>query len=360
MGNNRNPGLLFVVGGVALAVIFALLGFTTVLEGRIAFGLMALCLVTAALVYIFYSRTSVVEKTGYGALIFIIAIAFIIPFLLVNQQQQQAGATGDKYTLTLQRGAALFGQYCAACHGYLGQGLAGPQLNNNPAVNKLTNDDITRIISAGVPKNFTDLTATKLQMPAWSNRYGGPLTDDDISYLVALIRSSDPAYLATNGLPNVNGFNEYVLGSLSDPTQIANYNAQATAAASGSKKPPATTFTDLTKQTTVEIQAQDTSNNASGFGWFAVGATANATAADNANIIIKVGTTVTWSNAKSTAPHSVVEGIPPAIGTDFGNPAKLLLPGSTDTYSFTFTKAGEYPFYCGVHPGMIGWITVVP
>ncbi|HLJ81475.1 MAG TPA: hypothetical protein VKT52_08320, partial [Ktedonobacterales bacterium] len=70
MGNNRNPGFLFVVGGVALAVIFALLGFTTVLEGRIAFGLMALCLVSAALIYTFYSRASVIEKTGYGALIF--------------------------------------------------------------------------------------------------------------------------------------------------------------------------------------------------------------------------------------------------------------------------------------------------
>lgn len=358
MGNNRNPGFLFVVGGVALAVIFALLGFTTVLEGRIAFGLMALCLVTAALVYTFYSRTSVVEKTGYGALIFIIAIAFIIPFLLVNQQQQQAGAAADQYKLTLQRGAALFGQYCAACHGYLGQGLGGPQLNNNPNVNKLTNDDITRIISAGVPANFTDLTSTKLQMPSWSQRYGGPLTDDDISYLLALIRSSDPAYRATNKLESINGFT-YVLGTLQNPTQIADYHTQATAAASGSKKPPANLFTDLTKQTTVQIEAQNTTSNSSGYGWFAVGATPQPNAGDNADIIIKVGTTVTWSNKLSGAPHSVVEGIPPAVGKDFGDPTKLLMPGTSDTYTFTFTKPGDYPFYCGVHPGMIGWITVV-
>jgi plastocyanin/mono/diheme cytochrome c family protein len=358
MGNNRNPGFLFVVGGVALAVIFALLGFTTVLEARIAFGLMALCLVTATLVYIFYSRTSVIEKTGYGALIFIIAIAFIIPFLLVNQQQQQASASGDKYKLTLQRGAALFGQYCASCHGFLGQGLGAPQLNNSATVNKLTNDDITRIISAGVPANFTDLTSTKLQMPSWSDRYGGPLTDDDISSLLALIRSSDPAYRATNGLENINGFS-YVLATLQSSTQVAQYQAQATAAASGSKKPPATAFTDLSSQGTVAIQAQDTTNNSSGYGWFAVGATPSATAADNADIIIKAGTTVTWSNKLSGAPHSVVEGVPPAVGKDFGDPTKLLLPGSADTYSFIFTKPGEYPFYCGVHPGMIGWITVV-
>ncbi|HLZ21184.1 MAG TPA: c-type cytochrome [Ktedonobacterales bacterium] len=358
MGNNRNPGFLFVVGGVALAVIFALLGFTSVLEGRIAYGLMALCLVTAALVYTFYSRTNVVEKTGYGALIFIIAIAFIIPFLLVNQQQQQAGAANDQYKLTLQRGATLFGQYCASCHGFLGQGLAGPQLNNNPAVNKLTNDDITRVISAGVPANFTDLTSTKLQMPAWSDRYGGSLTDADISYLVALIRSSDPAYRTTNKLENINGFS-YVLATLSNPTQIAEFHTEATAVASGSKKPAASTFTDLTKQTTVEIQAQDTTGNSSGYGWFAVGATPQANAGDNANITIKVGTVVTWSNKLSHAPHSVVEGVPPSIGKDFGDATKLLMPGTADVYTFTFTKPGDYPFYCGVHPGMIGWITVV-
>ncbi|MGH2516084.1 MAG: c-type cytochrome [Ktedonobacterales bacterium] len=358
MGNNRNPGFLFVVGGVALAVIFALLGFTTVLEGRVAFGLAALCLVTGALVYTFYSRTSVVEKTGYGALIFIIAIAFIIPFLLVNQQQQQAGAAADQYTLNLQRGAALFGQYCASCHGFLGQGLGGPQLNNNSTLNKLTNDDITRIISAGIPLNGTDLASTKLAMPAWSDRFGGSLTDADIGYLLALIRSSDPAYRATNGLENVNGFS-YVLGTLSSSTQIAQYQAQATAAASGSKKPPANLFTDLTKQTAVSIEAMDTSNNASGYGWFAVGATPQPNAGDNADITIKAGTTVTWSNKLSHAPHSVVEGVPPAMGKDFGDSTKLLLPGSADTYTFTFTKPGDYPFYCGVHPGMIGWITVV-
>lgn len=358
MGNNRNPGFLFVVGGVALAVIFALLGFTTVLEGRIAFGLMAVCLVTAALVYTFYSRTGVVEKTGYAALIFIVAIAFIIPFLTVTQQDQQAGASADQYKLTLQRGAALFGQYCASCHGYLGQGIGGPQLNNNPNVNKLTNDDITRIISAGVPSSFTNLAGTSYQMPAWSDRYGGSLTDDDISYLVALIRSSDPAYRATNNLENINGFT-YVLGTLSNSTQVAQYHEQATAVASGSKKPPATQFTDLTSQAAIQIEAQNSTTNSSGYGWFAVGATAQPVGGDNADIIIKAGTTVTWSNKLSSAPHSVVEGVPPQVGKDFGDPTKLLLPGSADTYSFKFLKPGDYPFYCGVHPSMIGWITVV-
>ena len=51
--SNRNPGMLAVTGGVALGVLFALLGFTGVLPGRIGFGLTAVCILTAALIYVF-------------------------------------------------------------------------------------------------------------------------------------------------------------------------------------------------------------------------------------------------------------------------------------------------------------------
>ena len=52
--SNRNPGMLAVTGGVALGVLFALLGFTGVLPGRTGFGLTAVCILTAALIYVFY------------------------------------------------------------------------------------------------------------------------------------------------------------------------------------------------------------------------------------------------------------------------------------------------------------------
>lgn len=353
MGTYRsNPGMLAVIVGVALGVLFALLGFTSVLEGRIGFGLAAVCLVVAALVYLFYSRGSTVEKTGYASLLFIIATAFILPFLTVSQQQSQASAAAAQYDETLHRGAALFAQYCAACHGYLGQGINGPQLNKNPVLTKYTNEDITGIISGGV-RNAQ--TPNKFLMPAWLDKYGGALTEEDISYLVALIRSSQPDYLKTNNLPSTNGF-DYVLGSLTNPTQIAEYNKEK----KGGVKPPDSTFVDLTSQKAVTIDALDSTANSSNYGWFAQVPTSNPTSqADNANIIIKVGTTVTWAN-KSSAPHSVVEGTPAAPLKDFGDPAKIYQPQSGDAVSFTFTKAGEYPFFCGVHPAMVGWITVQP
>ncbi len=156
MQNNRNPGLFAVAVGVALAVLFALLGFTGALEGRLAFGLAAICVIVAILLYIFYARGNAITRGGYAALVLVLGIGLIIPLLMVNQQQAQATQTAATYDLTLQRGAALFGQYCATCHGFQGQGLAGPQLNNSPTVNKFTNDDLTRIISAGIPLNVAD------------------------------------------------------------------------------------------------------------------------------------------------------------------------------------------------------------
>ena len=344
MGTTRNPGMLAVTAAVGLAVLFGLLGGTGVLDGRIGFGLAVIVVIGAALMYIFYSRGNNVEKTGYGSLLFIIAVAFIIPLLIVSQQQDQASATKTTYDTNLLHGAALYGQYCASCHGFQGQGLVGPKLNKNSALAKFTNDDITRIISAGIANDPTN--PTKLAMPAWSNAYGGSLTEDDISYLVALIRSSDPAYIAANNVPeNTNGFN-YVLGTLSNPTQIAMFHQQEK---SGSRP---TDLVDLTSQTAVTIEAVASTTNASGFQWEAVGQT-------TADITIKVGTTVTWVNKSATAPHNVFSGPSGSPDGKFSETGTLA-PNSTDMFTFTFTTAGDFPFFCAIHPAMIGWISVQP
>ena len=354
MGNSRNPGLLAITAGVALAVLFGLLGLTGVLDAKVGLGLAVICVVAAALVFLFYSRASLIEKTGYGALIFIVAIAFILPAMLVTQQHAQAVKTSSLYTTNLQAGAALFGQYCSNCHGFQGKGKVGPPINNNPTVNKLSDDDIRRIISGGVP-NAGDLS--KFSMPAWSDRFGGPLTDDDIQYLIMLIRSSDPTYRTANkatGVSDVNGFN-YVFASLTNPTQIAQFYNDL----KGGNKPAADQFADLTKLTTVHIDAVDNSPTtpSSTWGWETPDGKATNGSVTN-DIIIKAGTTVIWSN-HSTAPHNVYSGLPNNQDNKFPSDNNILAPSSTDTYTYKFTTPGEYPFYCGIHPVMTGWITVV-
>lgn len=61
---------------------------------------------------------------------------------------------------------------------------------------------------------------------------------------------------------------------------------------------------------------------------------------------IAPGTTIVWKNFDD-ARHTVV-------GADFQS--KLLSKGQT--FSYTFTKEGIYPYFCGVHPNMKGEIVV--
>lgn len=330
--NNRNPGLLAVTLGVGLAVIFAALGFAGVLDLKLGLGLAIAVLAGAALLYIIYSRANPVVRTGYGSLLMILAVALFIPLLTVGQQQQQASASAALYDQQLQTAAAIFGQYCATCHGFQGQGLSGPQLNNNATVNKLTEQDLTRIISAGIAGNGDP---TKLAMPAWLQDYGGSLNQEDISDLVALIRSSDPAYRKANGLESVNGFN-YVFGTLTNPTQIA----EAQQEKKTGSRPPQSQFTDETGKAAVTVPITDTPTAANAQWNFTP-----------AYIIISVGTKVTWNNM-SGAPHTVTPTNQGAFT------ASGVLAAGTGTYSLTFTKAGDYPYYCSIHPAMKAWIIV--
>ena len=66
------------------------------------------------------------------------------------------------------------------------------------------------------------------------------------------------------------------------------------------------------------------------------------------DIAVKAGTTVVWTNDDS-ASHTV-ESSDKTLKSD-----EL---SKSDTYSFTFTKAGRYDYNCGIHPSMKGSVTV--
>ncbi len=71
------------------------------------------------------------------------------------------------------------------------------------------------------------------------------------------------------------------------------------------------------------------------------------------NVSISAGDEVTWSN-DDTAAHTVTSGTP---GSSDGNfDSSLFMAG--DTFSVTLDESGEYPYFCMVHPWMIGNISV--
>ena len=63
---------------------------------------------------------------------------------------------------------------------------------------------------------------------------------------------------------------------------------------------------------------------------------------------VKVGETVTWINDDSGR-HTVTS----KDGT-FDSGAM----GKGESFSFTFDKAGKYPYFCSPHPGMVGTVVV--
>jgi plastocyanin len=70
-------------------------------------------------------------------------------------------------------------------------------------------------------------------------------------------------------------------------------------------------------------------------------------------IQVTVGTTVTWTN-NDAEPHTVNAG---ENATPSGLFDSYIPP--TRTSEYTFTEAGEYPYFCILHPNMIGTVIVV-
>jgi plastocyanin len=65
-------------------------------------------------------------------------------------------------------------------------------------------------------------------------------------------------------------------------------------------------------------------------------------------ITVPVGATVTWTN-KDDIPHTTVS-------TDGVFKSKVM--DTDEKFSFKFTKAGTYSYYCSVHPKMTGKVVV--
>ena len=65
-------------------------------------------------------------------------------------------------------------------------------------------------------------------------------------------------------------------------------------------------------------------------------------------ITVPVGTTVTWTNSDDI-PHT-------AVSTDGVFKSKVM--DTDEKFSYTFTKAGTYSYYCSVHPKMTGQVVV--
>ena len=70
---------------------------------------------------------------------------------------------------------------------------------------------------------------------------------------------------------------------------------------------------------------------------------------DPPHIEVSVGDTVTWTEGADPEPHT-------ATADDETFDSGVLEEG--DTFEFTFTEAGEFSYFCEIHPEMLGLVTV--
>ena len=67
-------------------------------------------------------------------------------------------------------------------------------------------------------------------------------------------------------------------------------------------------------------------------------------------LTVPAGATVTWIN-RDDIPHTVVS-------TNDSKTFKSKVLDTDEKFSFTFSKAGTYPYFCSIHPKMTGKVIV--
>ncbi len=114
---------------------------------------------------------------GLGlALLMLLALLF----LWTGDPPRLEAAAAELSQQRIQRGTAIYTEQCTGCHGLQGEGGVGPALKDKLVLKNTPDEVFFSLIRSGVPNT---------QMPSWSVDFGGPLTDEDIHDLVALLRS---------------------------------------------------------------------------------------------------------------------------------------------------------------------------
>ena len=70
------------------------------------------------------------------------------------------------------------------------------------------------------------------------------------------------------------------------------------------------------------------------------------------SVTVKAGTTVTWINQDGTQ-HNVISGAESPVAFASRN------LGTGESFTYTFSSPGTYPYICSIHPFMTGEITVI-
>ncbi|MBO0778340.1 MAG: hypothetical protein J2P37_05880 [Ktedonobacteraceae bacterium] len=327
--------------------------------GQVAVGIILLLVVTVGLLYIFFSRTNAVQKTGYGSLIMLALVSVLIPIFWITGGSDQAAAKVQQHNLALERGMILYTQVCTdMCYGIKDNKVVNATYNGYTIadLNKLSDNDLRRIISAGVFNPASPHQPANANAVPKSDQYGGALLSNDIDYLFELIRSDDPSYLQKNQLPAGSGFSKL-------PEYLQNNNPTLYDAATKAANP--VDFgepVDKTSASTVSMDIVKADPSIKG-------CKTETACFQFVNIKVKVGQKITWTN-KDVSPHTVtaITGTDPSKVTPAPQIFDSGKTGFSNGQSFTYTVTQDaynlnpdhtVIYYCSLHPDMLAKLTIV-
>jgi mono/diheme cytochrome c family protein len=113
-------------------------------------------------------------------LVFMLALVAGFALYKVREPGLRAAAAAQQEKTYVQLGRALFNNNCATCHGQNGMGGDAPTLNAKEFLSSTSDEQMRLLISGGV---------SGTEMPAWSQEFGGTMTDEQIRQIIAYIRS---------------------------------------------------------------------------------------------------------------------------------------------------------------------------
>lgn len=137
----------------------------------------------------------------------IVGTTAALAFLAVNEPTRMEQFTQAFHARQIEEGAKLYESNCASCHGLDGRGIEGvaPALRaadlfdgsrlEEVGFTGSVEDYVRLTIAAGRPRPSAG-TNYPNRMPTWSQRYGGPLRDDQIEALVAFVMNWEEQALA--------------------------------------------------------------------------------------------------------------------------------------------------------------------
>lgn len=148
-----------------------------------------------------------------GTLAVVLTIA-LLTWTAINEPARMEAFAAGQAGRSIENGALLFESNCASCHGKQGEGiptvapaLNAPELFNGQRVREAqfagsVRDFIKLTIAAGRPIP-TQGSSYSARMPTWSQRFGGPLRDDQIEDLVNFVMNWGKALEAAAATPVV-------------------------------------------------------------------------------------------------------------------------------------------------------------